>query len=467
MRELFILAFFFIIISCQGQNKQLLYNVSWLPQTLMSNPGANITFDRHFGVPFLSQVHVSAGSTTANLHDIFEDSDADINERVTATIRRLTNKDHFMVNEQLEIVSLGWRLNKEHYLSMGVYQEMDMFAYFPKDPAVLVNEGNNDYINLPFDFSDLAFTGEILTVYHLGLNKKINPWLTVGARGKLYSGIFNVESTNNSGVFITRDTPEGPNYYRHFAENIDIRVNTSGYASLKGDGQSVQESTKDLLKRSFFGGNFGAGIDLGATYAYRENLIFTASVQDIGIMLQRSDVENYTYRGSYQTDGIEPLFPDVDENGKTIPYWDIFEDEVDKNLKDKTLNESYVTWRPRKINASVEYGYGKIFSPCDYRRPDNRRHKSRVGLQMFGIHRPKTFNMAMSVYYDSKVTKTLRLKVAYTVDDYSFTNLGFLISKNFKNFNAYLAADNIFGYLNLAKSQSASIQLGMQFIVTK
>lgn len=463
MKLLFTISSFLVLMVCHSQNKQLLYNVGELPQTLMSNPGANISFDGHLGIPFLSQFHISAGSSGANLHDIFDDSNPNVNQRVVNTISRLTSKDFFTAQQQLEILSVGWRLNKWNYLSAGVYQETDFFAYFPKDPAVLASEGNRDYINIPFDFADVSFTGEMLMVYHLGLNKVINRDLTVGGRLKLYSGIFNVESTGNTGIFLTRRTPEGPNFYRHFAENVDVRINTAGFVSLREETETVQEAYKELIKRSFFGGNIGAGIDLGITYKIEENLTVTASAQDIGLMFQRDDVENYTYKGSYQTDGIEPLFPEIAPNGNAIPYWDIFEDEVDRNLRDKTLNESYVTLRPFKVNASLEFGFGHIIPPCDYRILAKRRFHSKIGFHLFGIKRPRALKYALSAFYDRKITSNIRMKATYTLDDFSYTNVGLLVSAKYKKFNFYLAADNLFGYTNLAKSQYQSLQMGLQF----
>jgi len=455
------------ITYCNAQNKQLLYNVKGLPQSLLNNPGTNVNFDGHVGIPLFSKFHVSAGSSGVNLFDIFDDSKPDVNRKVSSTIRRLTRNDYFKVHQQLEILSFGWRLNNGQYLSAGVYQEADMFAYFPKDPVLLVNEGNNAYLNVPFDFSDVSFTGEILTVYHIGINKKINKKLTLGVRGKLYSGIFNVSSTENTGLFTTRDDPENPNFYRHFAENINIRVNTSGYASLNNTGRTVQESTRDLLKRSFFGGNIGAGLDIGATYNLAENFRITGSVLDIGIMYQQHDVENYLYYGSYETDGIEPLFPDVAPSDNTIPYWDLFEDEVDRNLKDETVNEKYKTWRPVKFNAAVEFGFEEMFEVCDYRKTYKRRNYNLIGVHLFGVKRPRSMNYALTTYYDRKFTNNFRAKISYTVDDFSYYNVGLLLSTKIKKFNFYLAADNLIGYFNLAKSQSASIQFGMQFIFKK
>ncbi len=464
MRILLTLTFLLNAILSQGQNKQLLYDVGSLPQSLMSNPGTNISFDRHIGIPFLSQIHFSAGSSGLNLHDIFDDSNPNVNERVSRALKNLTDTDFFTVREQLEIVSFGWRLGNEDYLSLGIYQEMDGFAYFPKDPAVLVYEGNYNYIDVPFNFSDVSFTGEAMSVYHAGLNKKVDNRLTLGGRLKIYSGIFNVESTDNTGAFTTTSTPGGPNYYRHFADNINVRVNTSGYKSLKDENQRVEEATAALLKRSFFGGNIGVGVDLGVTYKIEEDLIVTGSVQDLGLMFHKKDVENYFYTGSYQTDGIEPLFPEAGPGATTLPYWDIFEAEVDANLKDEILNKAYLTWRPYILNASVEYGFGRFYESCNCLVPEFKEAVNLIGVHLFGIKRPKGLKYAVNSYYDRKITQNTRIKFAYTIDDFSYTNLGLLFSTRLKNFNFYLAADNLLGYFNLAKSNGQSVQLGFQFV---
>ena len=72
---------------------------------------------------------------------------------------------------------------------------------------------------------------------------------------------------------------------------------------------------------------------------------------------------------------------------------------------------------------------------------------------------------ALTGYYDRKITQNFRMKVAYTFDDFSYTNLGLLASTNFRGFNFYLAADNLFGYFNLAKSRYQSVQFGFQFVI--
>ena len=465
MRRFVPILFLFFYLAGFGQNRPLLYNVDDLPQSLLQNPGARIDFTRHFGVPFFSQIHLSAGSTGVSVYDVFADDGADVNQRVRNVMRDITAGDYFSVNEQLEILSFGWKVGNRGYFSAGIYQEVDLFAYFPKDPAVLAFEGNADYIGQNFNFSDVNFTGEILTVYHAGFNYKVDAKLTVGGRFKLYSGIFNTESTDNDGVFRTLETPGGPNFYLHEVRNLGVTVNTSGYASLKDEEEmTVDKAVAELLSRSLFGQNVGVGVDLGFNYRVTDQFSINGSIQDLGLMFHQKDVENYNYFGSFQTSGLEPLFPELDDNEPTIPYWEVFEERVDISLQNETTNNEYTTWRPLKYNASFQFGTGKSILPCDYLLSKKPRFMNLFGMIISGVNRPKGPTYGVTAYWDRKVTDNLRFRVAYAVDEFSITKFGFMASSRFKNFNIYLAANDIIGYTNFAKANSASLQLGMQFI---
>lgn len=465
MRKTVLILFAFASLLCHSQNRPLLYNVDDLPQSLLQNPGARIDFTKHIGVPFFSQIHLFGGSTGVTAYDIFNDENPNVNQRVASVMNSITAGDYFSVNEQLEVLSFGWKLGQRGYISAGVYQELDVFAYFPKDPAKLAFEGNADYIGDNFKFSDANFTGEVLTVYHVGYNYKVDRMLTVGARFKLYSGIFNTSSTNNAGVFRTESTPNGPNFYRHYVEGLDVVVNTSGYASLKEkEGMTVDQAAAELLSRSFFGQNVGVGVDLGINYRLSDQFSVNASVQDFGLMFHQKDVENYHYFGSYETDGLEPLFPELDNDEKTIPYWDVFEEELDANLTEQTLNDPYNTWRPLKYNAGFEFGTGMSILPCDYLISKRPRFMNLFGMIFSGVNRPKGPTYGVTAYWDRKVNDKLRFRLAYAIDEFSLTKIGLMVSKRFNNFNIYMAANDIIGYTNLAKANSASLQFGMQFV---
>ena len=129
--------------------------------------------DFHAGIPLLSQFYLHGGSSGVSAYDIFQESSTDINQRITTAINNMDFRDFFTVNQQLEILSAGWRNKKGDYLSAGLYQELDVLAYFPEDLAVLAWEGNRNYIGRSFDLGQLSVTSEVLMVYHVGISRQL------------------------------------------------------------------------------------------------------------------------------------------------------------------------------------------------------------------------------------------------------------------------------------------------------
>ena len=193
----------------------------------------------------------------------------------------MDKNDYFTATQQLELVNFGWRAKNEIYFSGGVYQEFDFILYFPKDLAVLAWEGNQDYLDYRFDLGEVSTTGDFLTVYHFAANKQLTEKVTVGLRAKLYSSMISYRSVDNQGSFYTRLGNGTVNVYEHILEGVDMRLETSGYASLRDlDGASRVVST--ILGRAFFGGNLGIGADIGATYNINDKISISASILDFG-----------------------------------------------------------------------------------------------------------------------------------------------------------------------------------------
>ncbi|MGB3775838.1 MAG: DUF5723 family protein, partial [Leeuwenhoekiella sp.] len=125
---------------------------------------------------------------------------------------------------------------------------------------------------------------------------------------------------------------------------------------------------------------------------------------------------------------------------------------------------SYTTMRPVKFYSSLEYRFGEPLE-CNCLHPDDDNYRFRTGLALFAINRPRLPQVALTGYLDAKLVDFLHTKVTYTVDSYTLANIGFLFSAQISKFNLYISADNLLSYENLAKSNTASIQLGMQFVI--
>ncbi|MBL7472827.1 DUF5723 family protein [Robertkochia sediminum] len=453
-------------MSLRSQNKQLLYNFREIPQHVMVNPGGLIHQRAYVGVPFLSGVSAQVGSSGFTTYDLFADDGVNFNIKVRDVLYRLNRNDIVEANQQLEILFAGFKgkgeSNKNFY-TFGIYQELDVFNFWPEDLAFLAYEGNAGNLGRSYDLRDLNGQGELMTVFHFGINRRVNEKLTYGGRLKLYSSLANVSSVNNSGTFIT--LPGTDNVYSH---NVvaDMEWRTSGYIALT-DKEDPDPVAKRIAERAFFGGNYGLGVDLGVTYAPNPSWTFTASILDLGMLVHTTDVEIYTLKGAYELEGIEFLFGEETDDDFLDDYWERLKADLDEQLPRDTIADVYTSFRPVKFNGSVMHNFGKLKyrktfdCSCDI---DDTGYENSVGLQLYAIKRPQHINAALTAFYYRRIFNFLRGKFTYTVSEHSFTNIGLGISTHFANFNFYLLADNLLEYSNLAQANQASVQFGFNYI---
>lgn len=456
MRKSQLFFWVFVTLNCFSQNKQILYNFTAVPQSLLTNPGSDFKYRVYVGIPLLSGISANIGSTGFSAHDLFANDGVDFNVKLRNVLDAVSNKDKVYLNEQLELFNGGFKIGdwqKGAYLSFGLYQEFDMLTYFPKDPAVLVLNGNRDYIGKVFNLGDLNTKAEMLSVFHLGYHKNISDKLIVGVRGKIYSSVFNVSSTNNSGYFYT--IPSTNTIYEQVI-SANILVNTSGLSNYTNDYSGNAKS--DILKKMLLGGNLGLGFDAGFTYYPKKNLQITASILDVGFIKHSKDVESYTYKGYYKYEGIAPNFTDPNSTQ------DIFQEFKDAIPFD-TIASKYTTWRPIKFNSSIQYSFGDGRDSSCNCQGNNAEYKNAVGAQLFVMSTPQTPFMALTTYFRRKFLKGLEAKATYTLDSFSHKNIGLGVSTTIGKFNMYFLADNLLEYRDISKAKSLSFQFGFNVIL--
>jgi len=456
------LLFGMVVCLAFSQNKQILYGFNEIPQSLLLNPGAKVENDWFFGIPLLSQVSGQFGLSGITAYDIFADDGIDFNDKLRTAIYNMNSNDFFTVNQQLEIFSAGFAFgssyDKNKYLSFGLYQETDVFIYFPKDYAVLAYEGNANNINRVFDLSDLNARGEMISVFHVGFNKRVNKKFTYGFRGKIYSNVFNFNSVNNTGTFTT--VPSDTNFYDHIF-NLNLELQTSGIVSFGNDSNT---DMKNIRKRILLGGNLGLGFDVGFTYQLNDQWTLEWSLQDIGFIRHSNDIENYELKGSYIFEGINPLIPEVEEGETADGYWQEISDNFTELFNIEKTQTKYTTWRPIKFNGLLKYEFGEDTSKeCNCLQEDSD-YLNNVGVHLFAVKRPKHLQTALTGFYYRRLFDGLRAKVTYTIDSYSFNNIGIGVSAHFGSVNFFVMADNLLKYQNVYDAKNLSLQFGFNYI---
>jgi hypothetical protein len=338
-----------------------------------------------------------------------------------------------------------------------MYQEFDMLSYMPKDIAVLAIDGNKDYLGKVFDLGDLNVKAEMLSILHVGYHKNIKENLILGVRGKIYSSVFNATSTKNSGYIYT--IPSAGNSVYEQVIYSDLQLNTSGISQYDDENYTADVAS-DIRKKVVLGGNLGVGIDFGLTYYPQKNIQLTASAVDIGFINHTKEVEGLRYKGYYKFEGVKPNFLDPSQVSDAYQ-------EFKNAIPLDTVYTKYKTWRPAKFNSSIQYSFGEDRSDeeCDCQGFDSETvYKNAVGAQLFVMTTPRTPLVAFTTYYRRKITNGLQLKATYTLDTFSYTNIGLGLSSKLGPVNFYVLADNLLEYKDITKSNSFSFQLGLNVI---
>ncbi|MBC2839606.1 DUF5723 family protein [Robiginitalea sp. SC105] len=466
-----------------GQNRQLLYDFTEIPQALLVNPGAVAGYQWYAGVPLLSGISVQAGSSGISVDDLFANDGLDINDKVRdRAVYGMDTRDEFSTTYQVELLSGGFRSRSRpsDFYSFGIYHEWDMILYWPRDLAILAWEGNADQLGRRFNLGHLKTRGELLNVFHFGVNRQVDNRWTLGARAKIYSGILHYRSSRNTGYFLTE---EGENNLVANSIDADMRLQTSGFEGLR---QILDDDTADqfpalrshLVRRGFFGGDLGVGLDLGFTYSLTNRLVVTGSLLDLGLMVYHTDTRNFSLRGAATVEGVEVILPEALADPDR-DFWQDLVDEVEALVPFEEDSRAFVGFRPTKLYGSIRYNWGQPQSgpvpepcDCDYRTGGaaGRQisgYRNAVGAQLFAINRPRGPQAALTAFYLRRVGNWLALKATYTADKFTLSNLGLGMQFQAGPVQAYLLADNLLGYRNLAGSRYASFQFGLNILSWK
>jgi hypothetical protein len=448
MRKIISIITLVLTITAFSQNKQVLYDFAGLPQTLLLNPGLDTNLKSHFGLPLISGFSTEIGSTGFSVADIFAADNRDINDKVATLLDNVDSKDYLKLNTQIEVFSAGYRLNDRTYLSLGFYEELDFIFFLPKDVLTLATQGNISPLGRSFDFSHLNLNADLLGVIHAGITRSVNEKLTIGGRLKIYSSAINVESINNTGTF--RTTPGENNISVSKLENINVTYKTTGIADI---------SASSVLANTFLGGNLGLGGDVGFSYRATPQLKISGSLVDFGFINHSKNIENTTREGFFTTEGLDFQYDNTDPD-----YWKQLNDDFKAAIPEVANQDSYMAWRPSKLNAAVKYSFGETRSQYCYDRTFKEIYTDAFGVQLYSLFRSLRNEYALTGFYEKSFSSKVHTKLTYTVDNYSYSNIGLGISAEFWKVNFYGILDNIAELSDISSSKNVSLQFGFNLL---
>ena len=325
-------------------------------------------------------------------------------------------------------------ISNSRYLSFGFYQELDVIVYFPKDIATLINQGNQPFLNKPFSIAELAFKADVLGVLHAGISRKVDERLNIGARVKIYSSSLNVETKNNAGTFTTIE--DNTNLLRQYLSGVDVNIRSSGIV----ENEETLDNPSSIYTKTFLGGNLGMGFD-------------------VGFIKHSKSIKNFTAKGDFIFDGINFQF-----DGNNTDYWNELDIAFDEQVPNGENENSYVSWRPAKLNAALKYSFGERRSKVCYADTKKGYYYNAIGVQLHSVFRPVGQQFALTSFFEATITEKFHTKFTHTINDFSSKNFGFGFVGELFNVNIFAMIDNILGLTEIENSKSTSVSFGINMV---
>jgi outer membrane protein OmpA-like peptidoglycan-associated protein len=322
--------------------------------------------------------------------------------------------------------------------------------YLPKDLFKLALYGTPDLVNAnTYDLKNFGVNSSVYTEVALGYSREVNEKLTLGGNLKYLIGQMNISTDIDkfdieAGIDKWAIVGEGTLNISSPMLNIPVQLDgTLDFNNIKSDSMTTNQIQSLLLT-----GNWGLGVDLGATYKILPNLELSAAITDLGFIRWRKNVTNAQLNGGYEFTGIKYGINDnIDAKMDTLStqLQDAFVSSGSKN--------SYTTSLSTRLNVGAEYSVVK----------------DRIG---FGVLSSTLFanntafeDVTASVNFRPMNWHWFSSSFSYSLLNGQWSTIGFGVQMRILVFNMYIAADRIpltFASKNMIPSnlQSFNLQMG-------
>ena len=346
---------------------------------------------------------------------------------------KLSGRDYLNGTASVDVFMLSFRSGKGRF-SLNVTERLQARLGYSDALFEAIAVGNTPGETL--DFGGYWLRGMHYREIGLGYNRKLleDDKLVVGGRIKTLFGMANIHT--KKADFSVATGKDSALYA--LTLRSDMRVQTAGISSAQNDAAAYITNT----------GNFGMGIDLGATYQYNDKISFSASIIDLGFINWQEDVTNYRSAGEFEFAGADNdgLLTgggfDVDVTALTDSVANTFEIIED--------SASYRTGLPTKMYLT---GY--------YRLARNTKASATLYTDYIGSFR-RSFTLGIS----QGLGRWLQAAATYSMQARSYNNLGIglTVTTGAKGLQLHAITDNLLALTNPSGAKVANVRAGFNLV---
>ncbi len=418
-----------------GQTSSQLYGLRTVPQSSYQNP-AFFPDETKFvmSIPLISGVSTDIYNTAFSFDELFsKNGDYDsLYLDLNPIINKNAEVNKSLLDFQHDLLMFGFQTGGT-FITFGLKQRFAARAIYSDDLMKFFWQGNNITENNNLDFSNSYINEMHIFDYHFGMSIKAGQSVILGFRLHLLQGLSNISLENNKLNLKTFYDSE--NVYR-ITGNTDFRLHTSGFSFLNDSTQFSPSSYFLDFK------NTGFAFDFGIDAKISEQINITASILDLGSISWRNDVNNHS--STADSINFSGITVDILNDSNIMEH---YSDTLKNILQLKTDTLIYTTSLKPRIMLSCEYYSFNM--------------RDRISFLFAGKFAENGFEPLFSFGYDRKVSDKFTYKITYTYLKYAPLTFGAGMAFDFKPFQFYVTADNIFQFVLPKRQRFFQLSFGL------
>ncbi|MFT5513458.1 MAG: hypothetical protein ACI8SE_001866 [Bacteroidia bacterium] len=443
----------------QAQNNLTLYNMKPIPQKFYANPANHSDAKIFIGIPGISSNYMDFGLTAFKLKDIVNaiqpDENGDTTLRLSEFTKGFKKKNYISVNSSTDLFSFGMKVKANYFFVNASIINNARFTA-PGDFFQFITQGNGgSNLNRKFDF---GFGFDMLSYAEIGLGYSrtlLDEKLSVGARVHFIKGIATITTNESEFNFTTDKNTFDYNLQSNIEINSAISFNELPAISPFDTTFKPRDSIgfQEVVNAIFKGGNRGMALDVGATYKVTEKFTLSASITNLGKINWNTNTYNWKSRNpgaTYSYTGLDIANALDFENQNFEDALNELGDTLQSTFKLDNNTDEFKTG----LFAQFYVGGNLILT---------KNHNA--GVLLHGSFYKKTIDPAITLSWNSKLTRILGISASYSVANNSFVNAGLGLSLNTGPIQTYFVSDNIIGLFAHKSVNTINLRAGMNVTI--
>ncbi|MFO8068217.1 MAG: DUF5723 family protein [Bacteroidales bacterium] len=450
--------------SLKAQQYNTIYWMKGIPQHVYSNPAHITDAGIYIGTPGLSSIYFGFGNSGFKISDLLvKDANNDFYWDEANFLSSLSEKNLMQYDLQFDVLAFGFKLDK-NYFHFNFSEKVGVQFGYPKDFFLLALEGNNYFLENEetgtANFDGLALNAIHYSEFALGYSRTLDDKLDVGLKAKVLFGHANARLHVNDFRFVTNPETFDLGVYHDLTLNTSLPVEV-GPIDIDPESENDIDINFDNIDPLDYGlntSNLGFAFDIGGVYKVNDKFTVALSVLDLGYIKWNSGLETYNLTGEIEYDGIDAgnLFEygrrgDGEEEGDPV-------DEEENDMFGDLLSEVDIAYNNDSYSLMLT---PKFFVSGKYDISDMHN----VSLLARGSIFENKLYPSFTFAYNIQPIRPIGFSLAYSVINYTYTNVGFGMHLNLYPFQLYLIADNVFPAIQPHTMQYSTVHLGINWVI--